>query len=496
MKSPMKLPMDLALGKRPAGRTLMTAEWLLAHRDGGHRLVPRGELVIENGDVIFAGTRFDGEVTRRIDFGSALISPGLVDLDALSDIDTYVLVTDNQPGWAKGRIWPRSYVERGPYEMYGSEELAFQKRFAFGLLLLNGITTAAPIASLYYREWGETVAEFDAAADAAGDLGLRVFLSPAFRSGGMVLEAPGRITPVFDEERGIDGLADAIAFIERQHGRHGGLVNGMLAPDRIETCTLDLLRRAMAAARDLDCRVRLHMAQGPLELETMRTLHGATGPQWMADHGLLSERLIAPHATYASPGDLQLYADHGVSIAHSPLVSARMGSILSSFAACRKLGINIGMATDTAPPDMLMNLLMGLVACRISERAPDAVLSANLFDAATLGGARALGRTDIGLLAAGAKADVAVFRLDDPHMTPTVDPITTLLLGGSGKVTQAVFVDGRLSMLDGQLAGFDIHAARQQAQRQFEGLIAKYPDRSWQHRPVSELFSPSYPILT
>jgi cytosine/adenosine deaminase-related metal-dependent hydrolase len=496
MKSPMKLPMDLALGKRPAGRTLMTAEWLLAHRDGGHRLVPRGELVIENGDVIFAGTRFDGEVTRRIDFGSALISPGLVDLDALSDIDTYVLVTDNQPGWAKGRIWPRSYVERGPYEMYGSEELAFQKRFAFGLLLLNGITTAAPIASLYYREWGETVAEFDAAADAAGDLGLRVFLSPAFRSGGMVLEAPGRITPVFDEERGIDGLADAIAFIERQHGRHGGLVNGMLAPDRIETCTLDLLRRAMAAARDLDCRVRLHMAQGPLELETMRTLHGATGPQWMADHGLLSERLIAPHATYASPGDLQLYADHGVSIAHSPLVSARMGSILSSFAACRKLAINIGMATDTAPPDMLMNLLMGLVACRISERAPDAVLSANLFDAATLGGARALGRTDIGLLAAGAKADVAVFRLDDPHMTPTIDPITTLLLGGSGKVTQAVFVDGRLSMLDGQLAGFDIHAARQQAQRQFEGLIAKYPDRSWQHRPVSELFSPSYPILT
>ncbi|MET0576223.1 MAG: amidohydrolase family protein [Mesorhizobium sp.] len=492
----MKLPMDLALGKRPAGRTLMTAEWLLAHRDGGHRLVPRGELVIENGDVIFAGTRFDGEVTRRIDFGSALISPGLVDLDALSDIDTYVLVTDNQPGWAKGRIWPRSYVERGPYEMYGSEELAFQKRFAFGLLLLNGITTAAPIASLYYREWAETVAEFDAAADAAGDLGLRVFLSPAFRSGGMVLEAPGRITPVFDEERGIDGLADAIAFIERQHGRHGGLVNGMLAPDRIETCTLDLLRRAMAAARDLDCRVRLHMAQGPLELETMRTLHGATGPQWMADHGLLSERLIAPHATYASPGDLQLYADHGVSIAHSPLVSARMGSILSSFAACRKLGINIGMATDTAPPDMLMNLLMGLVACRISERAPDAVLSANLFDAATLGGARALGRTDIGLLAPGAKADVAVFRLDDPHMTPTIDPITTLLLGGSGKVTQAVFVDGRLSMLDGQLAGFDIHAARQQAQRQFEGLIAKYPDRSWQHRPVSELFSPSYPILT
>jgi cytosine/adenosine deaminase-related metal-dependent hydrolase len=71
----------------------------------------------------------------------------------------------------------------GPYEMYAPEELAFQKRFAFGQLLLNGITTAAPIASLFYREWGETVAEFDAAAEAAGDLGLRVYLSPGLPLG-------------------------------------------------------------------------------------------------------------------------------------------------------------------------------------------------------------------------------------------------------------------------------------------------------------------------
>ena len=491
----MTPPEDLTLGQRPAGRTLKTADWLLAYHGEGHCLVPRGELVMEEGRVIFAGRRFEGEVARRIDFGSALISPGLIDLDALSDIDTYVLVTDNQPGWAKGRIWPRSYVERGPYEMYSPEELAFQKKFAFGLSLLNGVTTAAPIASLYYRAWGETVAEFDAAADAAGELGLRVFLSPAYRSGGMVLEAPGRIEPEFHEARGLAGLADAIAFIERQHGRHGGLVNGMLAPDRVETCTLELLQRTMAAARDLDCRVRLHMAQGKLELDTMHALHGVSGPRWMADHGLLSERLITPHGTHASADDLALYAESGVSIAHSPLVSARMGSTLNSFASCRALGINIGMATDTAPQDMLMNLLVGLIGCRISEKKSDAVLSKDLFDAATLGGAKALGRSDIGRLAAGAKADISVFRLDDPYMTPTIDPITTLVLGGSGKVTQAVFVDGRLSMLDGRLAGFDIRAAREQAQRQYEGLIARYPDRSWQHPPVSEIFAPSYPIL-
>jgi len=485
---------NLPLGRRPEGRTLITASWVVGHKEGSHTLLRNGQVVFENGAIVFVGHNFPGEVARRIDFGNALISPGLIDLDALSDLDTTILGIDSHPGWAKGRVWPRSYVEAGPYEMYSQEELAFQKRFAFGQLLLNGITTAAPIASLFYREWGETVAEFDAAADAAGDLGLRVYLSPAYRSGGMVLEAPGKIVPVFDEERGLQGLSDAIAYIERQNGRHGDLVRGMLAPDRVETSTLTLLQRTDAAARDLGCKFRLHMAQGAMEVDTVRALHGSTAPVWLAKHGLLSDRLIAPHATNATEQDLGLYAENGVSIVHCPLVSARSGSILNSFSTCRKRGINIAMGTDTTPADMLMNLLVGLIACRISDHAPDRGRSADLFDAATLGGAQALGRSDLGHLSAGARADIAVFSLDDTIMAPSVDPITTLVTGGSGKVTRAVFVDGRVSMLDRRLAGFDMEKARIQAQAQYDGLIAKYPERSWNHPSVSEIFPPSYPI--
>lgn len=484
----------LELGKRPNGRTLVTAAWVLGHRDGGHRLIPNGQVVIDGGEVIYVGPDFAGEVARRIDFGAALVSPGLIDLDALSDLDTTILGIDHHPGWAKGRVWPRHYVEAGPYEMYSQEELAFQKRFAFGQLLLNGITTAAPIASLFYREWGETVAEFDAAADAAGDLGLRVYLSPAYRAGGMVLEAPGRMEAVFDEKRGLAGLRDAVDYIGRQTGRHGDLVRGMLVPDRVETCTEELLRQTQAAAAELGCKIRLHMAQGSMEVETVRKLHGTTAPVWLARAGLLNDRLIAPHATNATEEDLGLYAQNDVSIVHCPLVSARGGSTLNSFSKCKERGINIAMGTDTTPADMLMNLLVGLIACRINDGAPDRVRSADLFDAATLGGAKALGRDDLGKLQAGARADIAVFGLDDAVMAPSIDPITTLVTGGSGKVTQAVFVDGRLSMRFGEVAGIDMKAGRERAQRQFDGLIAKYPERSWGNPPVSEIFPPSYPI--
>ncbi|EPX79397.1 amidohydrolase family protein [Litoreibacter arenae] len=483
---------DLTLGKRPQGRWSLTADWIIADTAAGRRLVQGGEVVVEGDHVVYVGTRFEGEVAARYDMGAALIAPGFVDLDALSDLDTTLLAHDNWPSERKGRVWPQSYVDRGPYEMYSPDELVAQKRFAFGQLLLNGITSAAPIASLFYREWGETVSEFTAAADAAEEMGLRVWLGPAYRAGGMVVDEGGVTRPVFDEPRGMAGLEDALAFAADMQGR--GLVSPMLAPDRVETCTADLLKRTMAAAEDLDCPVRLHMAQGQMELQTVRALHGKTAPELLDGLGCLTPRLLAPHATVATDADLDRYAANDVTVVHCPLVSTRHGGALRSFAKLRDMGVNVAMGTDTAPPDMVLNMAVGMMACRLVD-GHGSITSADMFDAATLNGARALKRSDIGVLCEGGKADIAVFDMNDPAMAPRIDPVQTLILGATGRVTRATIVDGRLSMRDGEVAGIDMLAARQQMQEQFDGLVAKYPERTLGHPPVAEIFPPTYPRL-
>ena len=129
---------------------------------------------------------------------------------------------------------------------------------------------------------------------------------------------------------------------------------------------------------------------------------------------------------------------------------------------------------------------------RVAEGEAQAVRAEDLYNAATLGGARALGRDDLGRPAPGARADLIVVDLADPSMGQVIDPIQTLLLNASGREVRTVVIDGRFVMEDGVIPGVDDRAMRDQAQAQFDRLVAQYPDRTFGHPPVSEIFTSSY----
>ena len=436
---------------RPAGPILVTARWVVGHRKGRHCLIENGEVVFDDGAIQFVGRDYPGTVAQRIDYGHALLGPGFIDLDALSDLDTTILGYDNQPALRKGRVWPQSYVDAGPYEMYAREELAFQKTYAFANLVRNGITTALPIASLFYRAWGETVQEFEDAAHAAAAMGLRVYLGPAYRTGNQVVSEQGIVGTVYDEPRGLAELDAAVAFALRIEGSAGGLVRAMLSPDRIETCTPELLRRTAAASRELDIPVRQHCCQSKIEYDLVLQQHGMSPPEWMQSLGYLSPRSLLPHGTVVSgsrlverPGrDLDIIRDSGAAIVHCPLVSGRHGGTIDHFARYRAMGLKMGLGTDTAPPDMVANMQVGMILTRVMGASAATCRSEDYYDAATVGGADALRRPDLGRLQPGARADITVFDLDRPHLGQVIDPIQTLMLAGHGRDFSDVIVDGR-----------------------------------------------------
>jgi cytosine/adenosine deaminase-related metal-dependent hydrolase len=153
------------------------------------------------------------------------------------------------------------------------------------------------------------------------------------------------------------------------------------------------------------------------------------------------------------------------------------------------------MGTDTWPPDMLLNLQLGVMLCRVVEGDPAAVRAEDLFDAATIGGADALGRSDLGRLQPGAAADISIFDMGRDYIGRSLDPIQSLMVGTAGRRAQSVIVAGRFVMEDGEIAGFDLNAAHAQAQMQFNGLVCRYPERTWTHPPVETIFSSAYQVI-
>jgi cytosine/adenosine deaminase-related metal-dependent hydrolase len=493
-----------ATDAQPA-RTKLTARYVVvwdAHRRQ-HTLLEDGEVVYAGQRVIFTGYDYPEPVDETLAFGEALIGPGFVDLDALADLDSTVLGFDNTPGWRKGRVWASAYVERGPREVYTPEQEDFQRRYAFIQLLLNGVTTALPIRSLLYRAWAESYDEFARAAAIVAELGIRAYLGPSYRTGLSMVRPDGTFDIHWDVERGERGLDEAIAFVRDFDGRHDGLVRGFLQPDRIECCTVELLERTAAAAAELDVPLRLHCCQSDLEVQTVQERFGQSSLAVLRELGVLSRRALLPHGQHLGgveptrecvEHELGWLAEAGATVVHCPIVSARHGGFLDSFARFKAHGVNIGLGTDTHPPDFIQNMHAGVMLSRVMDGDMQ-TRAADYYTAATVGGADALGRPDLGRLAPGALADIVVFDLSGLHLGPLVDPIQTLIMSGSGRDVRTVIVNGSVVMRERQIAGVDVDELREQAQRQYDTLRASYPERTHLHPPVEEIFAPAFPLV-
>ena len=483
-------------------RTRLKASYVVGFNGSSHELWKDGEVVFADDTILFVGRGFPGPVDRTVDYGHALISPGLIDLDALGDLDSGVLAFDNGDKLEMGRLWSEDYLRAGPRETYTDDEERFKYRYAFTQLIRNGITTALPITSMYYRKWAERYDEFAGVAAIAIELGLRVYIGPCYMSGMTYVRRDRTLDWFFDEASGLAGFAQAMRFFRDFDGAGSGLVRGMFAPDRIETCTPELLARTAAACAELRAPLRLHCCQSVHEFETVRRLRDTTPLGWLEQLGLLNSRAILPHGIYlsghpkvsdSSGDDWRRITGAGATIAHCPVVFARNGEALDSFGRYKMAGINLGLGTDTWPPDLLHNMQIGLYVARVMEGGATQTTTADLYNAATLGGAKALGRDDLGRLHAGAQADIVVFDLRGQHLGPFFDPLKNLLLAGRGSDCRASYIRGRRVMEDFQVDGVVGAALQAQANRQYSTLIASHRARAFDQPSMDRLFHPVFP---
>ena len=159
------------------------------------------------------------------------------------------------------------------------------------------------------------------------------------------------------------------------------------------------------------------------------------------------------------------------------------------------MGLKIGMGTDTRPPDMMMNMQVGMILCRVMENDPAACRAE---DYSTPRRSAAPMRSAAPISAVSPRARAPTSRCSTstaPHLGQVIDPIQTLLIAGRGTDARTVIVDGRASVQEGMVPGVVWSEWAARAKAQFERLLALYPHRTWGHPALGDIFSAAYPTV-
>jgi cytosine/adenosine deaminase-related metal-dependent hydrolase len=152
----------------------------------------------------------------------------------------------------------------------------------------------------------------------------------------------------------------------------------------------------------------------------------------------------------------------------------------------------MGLGTDTYPHNMLDELRLAAYLARTQAGNPRTLTTTELFESATVGGAKALGRDDIGRLAPHCRADIVLVDVTHPRMRPARDPLRSLIYAAGDRAVHTVIVDGQTVVEAGRLLTMDYAQAAEALHEAQKRVIANVPGHDWAHRDVDQLSPPTF----
>jgi cytosine/adenosine deaminase-related metal-dependent hydrolase len=404
----------------------------VAFADG--RIVAVGEVAALHGDEV---VRCDG----------AIITAGLVNTHhhlyqwltrgRAVDCDLFGWLTTLYPVW--GRVTAEDVHSAA---LVGLAELA-----------LSGCTTAA---DHHYLVPSSDESVFDALAEAAGTVGIRLHLA----RGSMDLgESDGGLPPDHVVED-IDAImASTQSVASRLHD--GERIVVTVAPSSPFTVSPDLMHQSAVLARDLGLRLHTHLAETIDEERDALERYGRRPVDLLDELGWIAGDVWVAHGIHFNDEEVARLGAAGTGVAHCPSSNARLAAGICRVADLRAAGAPVGLGVDGSASNEVGRLLpemrQALYAARLRAGRPAAFMPADALEVATAGGAACLGRDDIGRLEPGLRADIVVWPGNDLHDVP--DPIDALVLGPD-RQARDVFVGGRAVVAGGQLLGADRPALR------------------------------------
>ncbi|MEX6505013.1 8-oxoguanine deaminase [Jiella sp. M17.18] len=416
-----------------------------------------GGLVVEDGriaELVPAGAAPLQPVDETVDVSAHVVLPGLVN----THHHFYQTLTRAHPQAIDRELFPWLKALYPIWSRLEPESFRLATRLALTELLMSGCTTAADHHYLFPGGLDDAI---DIQVEEAAKLGIRVTLT----RGSMDLsEKDGGLPPDSVVQDADTILADSERLIARYHDRsEGAMTRIALAPCSPFSVTKRLMIESAALAEQHDCRLHTHLGETEDENRFCEEVFGCRPVDYLEEVGWLGPRTWLAHGIHFTTEECRRLGAHKVGVCHCPASNAVLASGFCPVNDLKAAGSPVGLGVDGSASNDASNMIEAvrhaLMVGRLNYRSAEAVTARDAIQMATEGSAACLGRTDIGTIAVGMQADLALFNLDELRFSGAHDPVAALVLCGATRADR-VMVKGEWRVVDGMPVGLDVARLR------------------------------------
>ncbi|WP_117198998.1 8-oxoguanine deaminase [Nocardiopsis sp. TNDT3] len=383
----------------------------------GHVAVRAGRI-----SAVGAGPTPGAEGLQRVDGRGCLVTPGLV------NTHNHLYQWATQGLFADGTLFEWLV---GSYEIWGrldADVVSGTTSAGLAHLALSGCTTASDHHYVHPSGRGDIVA---AEVEAAREVGVRLDLARGSMDRG---RSQGGLPPDAVVESLDQALAGTAEAVDAHHDTApDAMTRVAVAPCSPFSVSRELMVESAALARDRGVRLHTHLAETLDEEEQCLEEFGCTPVEYAEKLGWLGPDVWFAHAVHLSDAAIGRIAATGTGVAHCPTSNARLGAGICRVPELLEAGVPVGLGVD-GPASSELTPLAGemhqaLLMAR-ARRGPKALSARQALEMATLGGARVLGRdAELGSLAVGKLADIALWRVDGFGYDVIGDPVVAAVFG-------------------------------------------------------------------
>jgi 8-oxoguanine deaminase len=329
-------------------------------------------------------------------------------------------------------------------------------RLALTELLMSGCTTAADHHYLYT---GHCTNAVDVQVEEAKALGMRMMVCRGCMD---LSQKDGAMPPDSVVQDRDTILSDCERVLGRYHQRGAGaMIQIALAPCTPFTASKELMMATADLAEKHDCRLHTHIAETRDETDYCLSHLGYRPVDYLAETGWMTSRVWLAHGIFFTDEEIARLGRHGLAVCHCPTSNMMLASGHCRTRELESAGVSVGLGVDGSSSNDSSNSMEGVRhALMISRLTYDAAIThLDALRWATEGSARCLGRGDIGSIAHGKQADLALFKLDELRFSGAADPLAALVLCGAYRADR-VMIAGKWKVIDGLPIGIDVEKLR------------------------------------